>query len=499
MKIRASGVLLHLVSLPSDFGIGDLGPWAYRFADFLAELKQAYWQILPLGPTSPAIGNSPYSSFSAYAGNPILISPEGLVEMGLLSQRDLNGLGSVDPRRVAYEAVSLHKENLLRLIFGRVADLLEAEREFTIFCEEERFWLDDYALFMALKNHFNGAIWSSWPEEFRDRNPDALSIWREANARHVRFEKFCQYLFFKQWRALKKYCGKRMVNLVGDAPIYVTYDSADVWANHRIFKLDKDKQPTVVAGVPPDYFSRTGQLWGNPVYDWDALREENFGWWIRRIEHNLRLFDYIRLDHFRGFAAYWAVPAEEKTAVNGEWVDVPGEELFSAMCRRLPSLPIIAEDLGYITADVHALKRRFGFPGMRILQFAFGVDLPTSPHVPHMHEENCVVYTGTHDNNTVNGWFYLEADAETRRRFLTYAGSDGDEREAHLKCLRLAMGSVANTVITPMQDLLGFGPDGRMNTPSVAKGNWEWRLLREEMDTRRFASFAAMTRFYGRC
>jgi len=498
MNIRASGVLLHLVSLPSDYGIGDLGPWAYRFADFLAEIKQAYWQILPLGPTSPAIGNSPYSSFSAFAGNPILISPEGLVEMGLLSPNDLHCVSCGDPRRVSYDAATLYKENLLRQIFARVGETLEADHDYMAFCDEQRFWLDDYALFMALKSNFNGAVWNTWPAEFRDRNPDALSGWRSAFPEQVRYEKFAQYLFFKQWRALKQYCGRRLVNLIGDAPIYVTYDSADVWVHHRLFKLDAEKQPYFVAGVPPDYFCATGQLWGNPVYDWDALRSERFAWWIQRIAHNLRMFDYVRLDHFRGFTAYWEIPAGEKTAINGKWVEVPGEELFAAMSRCLSSLPIIAEDLGYITADVHELKRRFGFPGMKILQFAFGDNLPVSPHIPHMHESNCVVYTGTHDNNTTNGWFYHEAPADMKRRFLSYAGSDGDERDAHLKCIRLAMASVANSVIVPMQDLLGLGPEGRMNTPSVAAGNWEWRMLRDEMDPRRFAHIATMTQFYGR-
>ncbi len=498
MNVRASGVLLHVSSLPSDFGIGDLGPWAYRFVDFLSELKQSYWQILPLGPTSPAIGNSPYSCFSAFAGNPILISPEGLQEKGLVGRDDIQGAPQFDQRRVHYDAVTLYKGHLLRQAFERCKAGLGGHPSFQRFCERNRYWLDDYALFMTLKNMHDGVVWTSWPAEYRDRDPGALQAWRQEQGEAMQYERFVQFLFFQQWRELRDYCALRTVQIIGDLPIYVTFDSADVWANPRLFKLDAEKQPRYVAGVPPDYFSATGQRWGNPVYDWETIKSERFLWWIRRMESNLRLFDSIRLDHFRGFAAYWEVPAAEQTAVNGVWIEAPGEELFTALSRRFPNLPVIAEDLGYITPDVRELKQRFGFPGMKILQFGFGENIATNTDAPHTYDRNCVVYTGTHDNNTMTGWFFNEAASDDRRRFLEYIGCDGDDRDIHLKGIRLAMASVANTAVFPMQDLLGLSAEHRMNTPSVSNGNWEWRLLREEMDPSRLGRIAEMTRFFGR-
>lgn len=496
MKIRGSGILLHVTSLPSAHGVGDLGPAAYAFADLLSNAAQTYWQVLPLGPTSPAIGNSPYSSFSAFAGNPLLVSLDALAKEGLLTMEDLQGYAG-DTRRVDYGAAEAFKMERLHRAHARWQESGNHDGEYAVFCEMNRSWLDDYAQFMALKERFHGAVWVDWPERFRDRDQGALAEAAHENAQRISFEKFRQYEFFKQWAALKRHAGRRKVHLIGDMPIYVTFDSADVWVNWRLFKLNGDKRPTHVAGVPPDYFSETGQLWGNPVYNWDAMKRERYRWWVERMEHNLRLYDYIRLDHFRGFAGYWEVPAGEETAVNGEWVDAPGEEFFATLYRHMSSLPIIAEDLGVITPDVRELKLRFGFPGMKILQFGFGWDLPVNKDAPHNYDQHCIVYSGTHDNNTVQGWFAGEAAMEDKERFLRYLGGF-DDGEVHWRFIRLALMSVANTAIFPMQDVLGLGAEARMNTPSISNGNWEWRLLPEEMEPEALERLADMTRFYGR-
>ncbi|THB71056.1 MAG: 4-alpha-glucanotransferase [Desulfovibrio sp.] len=496
MNIRGSGILLHMTSLPSRYGIGDLGPSAYAFADVLSQASQSYWQILPLGPTSPAIGNSPYSSFSAFAGNPLLIHLEELADAGLLAQEDLV-CDHNDERKVRYPEVESFKLSRLETAYARWREKQTWRGEYDVFCRENQHWLDDFALFMALKDHFGGQVWSEWPVKYRDRDHGALREFVAQAETKLEQAKFIQFLFFRQWAALKRHCTQRKVHIIGDMPIYVTYDSSDVWVNSRLFKLDEDKEPTFVAGVPPDYFSETGQRWGNPVYNWDVLRQERYGWWVERMEHNLRLFDYIRLDHFRGFAAYWEVPAEEETAINGTWVDVPGMEFFATLYRHISSLPIIAEDLGVITADVRELRDHFGFPGMKILQFGFGWNVATDLNAPHSYTRNSVVYSGTHDNTTVKGWFDSEASVEDRERFLRYVGADNSE-EIHWKFLRLAMMSTANTAIFPMQDVLGLGGDTRMNTPSVGEGNWEWRLLEDEMEGGNFSRLAEMTRFYGR-
>lgn len=498
MKSRRSGILLHISSLPSDFGIGDLGPWAYRFADFLKSINQSLWQILPLGPTSPAIGNSPYSSCSAFAGNPILISPEQLVREGLLSPGDLHDAPTGDdPSLADYPAAEAFKFRLLRRAYERARQGLGQDHGFLRFCDRNAHWLDDFALFVTIKSAHGGAVWNTWPAPLRDRDPSALEAWTAEKADELRYEKFVQYLFARQWDALHAYCSERRIHIVGDLPIYVTFDSADVWVHHRLFKMDEHKQPIFIAGVPPDYFSETGQLWGNPVYDWDAMGQDGYAWWVRRAEHNFHLFDLVRLDHFRGFAGYWEVPAHEETAINGRWVDAPGADFFTALSRCFPSMPIIAEDLGVITADVRELKQRFGFPGMKILQFGFGGG-PLNPDAMHNHIRDCVVYTGTHDNNTVRGWYSGEATPEELDSFRKTIGKHPDETEVHLDFMRLAMMSPGRTAILPMQDALGLDASARMNTPSVAQGNWEWRVTPDQMKADRHGALAEMTAFFGR-
>ncbi|MDZ7291622.1 MAG: 4-alpha-glucanotransferase [candidate division KSB1 bacterium] len=498
MKNRGSGILLHITSLPSSYGIGDLGPCAYQFADFLISARQCFWQILPLNPTCTAMGNSPYSSYSAFAGNPLLISPDFLVRDGFLRRSNIPRYAPRRDDRVDYEAVIEHKKKLLAVAYGKNKRRLEKDHKFQWFCHENSNWLEDYALFMALKEHFNEFDWSSWPKELRDREKRALGEYKKKFADRIRQEKFTQYLFFQQWFALKNYCKSKNLQFIGDLPIYVSYDSADVWANPELFKLDDQKRPIGVAGVPPDYFSETGQLWGNPVYRWDTLQATRYAWWAKRLEHNLKLFDIIRLDHFRGFVAYWEVPASEETAENGRWIKAPVEDFFSTLFRHFPSLPIIAEDLGEITPDVREIIHRFGLPGMRILMFAFGEDLATSIHAPHNYPENCVVYTGTHDNNTVKGWFTREASAEEKKKLIGYLGREVTEKTVHLELIRLVMSSVAKMVIIPMQDVLGLGRKARMNFPGTPKGNWGWRLRVGQLTPSLAQRLGEMTKIYGR-
>lgn len=476
MKCRGSGILLHITSLPSPFGIGDLGPGAYKFIDFLVETKQGYWQILPLNPTSSVLGNSPYNSPSAFAGNPLLISPELLVKTGFLSETDLDPECSFNEERVDYENVANYKEGILRIAFEKNKNRLPEDSSFQRFCSLNSYWLDDYALFISLKESFKNVVWTEWPEDIRVRTEESLRVYGERLENRITMAKFYQYLFFDQWSSLKEYCNDRKINIIGDIPIYVTFDSSDVWTNPEVFKLDEQRRPRFVAGVPPDYFSETGQLWGNPVYNWEYLRETRYSWWIKRLEHNLKLTDIVRFDHFRGFVSYWEVPSGEETAVNGNWVDVPAEDFFKALFKRFPNLPVIAEDLGIITPDVREVMNRFGFPGMKLLIFAFGDDFPSGAYLPHNYSRSCVVYTGTHDNNTVKGWFRSEASPQDKKRLFSYIGREVEEENIHWELIRLLMGSVANTVIIPMQDILGLDEESKMNLPATSDGNWQWRL-----------------------
>jgi 4-alpha-glucanotransferase len=496
MSKRRSGILMHVTSLPSPFGIGDLGPGAYRFADFLAASGQKIWQVLPLSPTDPIEGNSPYSSPSAFAGNPLLVSPEHLVSDGLLSEQNLDSVPDLPADRVDYQAVIGYKNELFGRAFDRFSQAQD-RHEFEGFCFKNSHWLEDFALFAALKEHFSGEVWSDWEPDIRDRDPETLETWRKRLARGIESHRFTQFLFYRQWHALKAYCNERGIEIIGDIPIYVSYDSADVWADSQIFKLKADKKPTHVAGVPPDYFSSTGQLWGSPVYDWEVCKRSGFKWWLRRMEHVLSLYDLVRIDHLRGLVAYWEVPAGHKTAVHGAWIDAPAGDFFDTMVKRFPDFPIIAEDLGLITPDVREVMDRYGFPGMKVLLFAFGADEPDHPYLPHNYEHNFVVYTGTHDNNTVRGWFDKAPTAD-RKRVDRYVGRDVRADTVHWDLVRLAMASVADTAVTPMQDILGLGEEARMNLPGVLEGYWQWRLAGEALQPDLAAALLDLTRTYGR-
>ena len=498
MNNRGSGILLHITSLPSPFGIGDLGPWAYRFADFLSQTKQQYWQILPLTPTDLISGNSPYNSISASAGNTLLISPDMMVASGFLTKEDIAAPPAFQDGRCDYAAVIPYKMSLFHLAYERFKMDKHERNPYEEFCSLQKEWLEDFALFVVIKNHCNGQVWSEWTRGLRDRSPEDLANIKNDCYDEIEREKFLQYLFFKQWFSLKQYCNDRGIKLIGDIPIYVNYDSADVWTHTKIFKLDKVKKPLSVAGVPPDYFSKTGQLWGNPIYRWDVLKTTGFKWWSQRIAHNLQLVDVLRIDHFRGFVAFWEVPSTEKTAVNGEWVKAPAVDFFTSLLKKFPVDSFIAEDLGVITSDVREIMNRFGFQGMRVLLFAFGEDLPTHPYLPHNYIPSCIVYTGTHDNNTARGWFDNETSPQDRQRLSRYLGREVSGEQVPKKLIRLAMMSIANTVITPMQDILGLGEEARMNRPSVTRGNWEWRLLPDQLSPASVSWLREITEMYAR-
>ncbi len=480
---RASGILLHPTSLPGRFGIGDLGDEAYAFIDFLSASGQSLWQVLPLGPTG--YGDSPYQCFSAFAGNALLISPKRLIEEGLLSEDEAGYEPHSRYSRVDFGRVIDYKKALLGKAFNNFKRSPEGalHAEFVYFCGESDWWLEDYAMFRALKDAHGGVAWTDWEPRFAGRDAGALDSARDALADRVEAEKFSQFLFFKQWSTLKAYCRECQIRIVGDAPIFVASDSADVWAHPEFFKLDSGRQLIVQAGVPPDYFSKTGQLWGNPIYDWNAMRATGFRWWIDRLRATLQTVDILRIDHFRGFAACWEVPASDKTAERGQWVEVPGRELFTTLRNTLGEMPIIAEDLGVITPDVEALRDDFGFPGMRVLQFAFRGDSKTID-LPHNYVRNCVVYSGTHDNDTTVGWFKSKAgegstrnakQIELERAYcLDYLDSDGSE--IHWDLIRAAWASVANTAVVPLQDVLELGSRARMNLPASEQGNWQWRF-----------------------
>lgn len=493
---RSSGILLHPTSLPGRFGIGDLGLEAYRFIDFLAESAQRLWQILPLGPTG--YGNSPYASYSAMAGNPLLISPEKLRDDGFLSDEDFEGLPEFPVEKVDFDRVIPVKMPLLRKAcenFQAKATALQ-QTEFAGFCSSKAYWLDDYALFMALREAREGKSWHTWEPEIAKRQPDALDRWRQQLATEILYHKYLQFEFFRQWSELKRYANMRGIEIIGDIPIYVAQDSAEVWSHPELFCLDEETgEPELMAGVPPDYFSETGQLWGNPVYDWERLQQDNFKWWVQRFEMLLDYVDIIRIDHFRGFEAYWAVKQGETTAINGEWVKAPGEEFFEVLKEKLGSLPIMAEDLGIITPEVEELRDRFEFPGMKILQFAFGGG-PDNPYLPFCYKRNSVVYTGTHDNNTTRGWFEGISPQEKEHvlRYLGATSSDG----INWDLIRLALGSVANQAIIPMQDILSLGGQAQMNFPSTAEGNWEWRYQPDALTEEVRDRLKTLTHTYGR-
>jgi 4-alpha-glucanotransferase len=497
---RASGLLLHITSLPSAHGIGDLGPEAYNFADFLAASKQSYWQILPLTPIEEGLGNSPYSSASAFAGNTLLISLELLVQEGFLLPEDLPKTPKFPAEKVNYQKVREYKEPVLDKAYRRYFEEGSAidKLPFTTFCEENKDWLDDFALFFTLNLYFEYKPWNKWPAEIRNRTEEGMAKYYDLLYDQIRKEKFLQFLFARQWVALKKYCGNLGIHFIGDLPIYVHFQSADVWSNPEVFKLDENKKPYVVAGVPPDYFSETGQLWGNPVYNWEYLHKTDYAWWAKRVGHNIRLFDMVRLDHFLGFVAFWEVDAKEKTALNGQWVKAPAEEFFQTLFRHFPHLPIIAEDLGIVTAEVTHFMQRHNFPGMKVLLFAFGDNTDTNPYAPHNHVENCIVYTGTHDNNTVKGWFTKEADKGSKESLEKYIGQEVTKENVSKHFIRLAMQSVARLIIIPIQDLLDMDATARMNTPGTVEQNWAWRLEPGLLTKEIAKETAAITQLFGR-
>ena len=467
---RSSGILLHPTSLPNRYGIGDLGKSAYDFVGFLHESGCKFWQILPLGPTG--YGDSPYQSFSTFAGNPYLINPDFLLEEGLLHPNDLKEDLNDPGGFVDYGRVIGWKLNLLEKAFARfVRDPGLARRDFDSFREKNSDWLEDYALFSAIKEAKGGGSWAGWHASLRNREEESLDRARKDLRVAIDRYVFYQFLFFRQWDALREYANAKNIQIIGDIPIFVSYDSSDVWANPELFFLDEEKKLIVVAGVPPDYFSKTGQLWGNPLYDWKKHKERNYAWWVKRMRAVLSMVDIVRLDHFRGFAGYWEIPAENETAENGRWVPGPSTDLFTTLKAELGNLPIIAEDLGEITPDVFALRDEFNLPGMKVLQFGFSDD--SNPFLPHHYPENCVAYTGTHDNDTARGWYESASEHEKdfARRYLSVDGSDFS-----WDLIRSLWHSKANLVLTPMQDLLSLGTEARMNFPGRLGGNWAWRM-----------------------
>ena len=484
---RKSGILLHPTSLPGNSGIGDFGQWAYRFADFLAESGQQLWQILPLGPTG--YGNSPYQTWSSIAGNPLLISLEKLAGQGWLSAEDLSEaaqMPSAAASFVDFDAVTRVKRPLLQkaamaFFEARPADTYQ---EYKDFCLQNAMWLDSFARFAALRELNREMPWTTWRS--------SQTAEEQAIAEH----KFLQFEFHRQWLALKQYCNELGIKIIGDIPIFVAHDSADVWANRRLFDLDEKGNPRNIAGVPPDYFSETGQLWGNPLYRWDEMARDGFAWWIDRIRAAMRMTDIIRLDHFRGFEKFYQIPAGADTAVDGTWVQGPVDRLFNALSNALGKLPFIAEDLGYITPEVRALRDRWGFPGMRILQFGFGEEQRDNPHRPYNFIKNCVAYTGTHDNDTTAGWFADKTTRESGKEALVYMGSAGGSPVWDF--IRLALASVADTVILPMQDILELGSDARMNTPSTKGNNWNWRMTEDAVMPELAVKLRDMVHCYGR-
>ena len=501
LQTRSSGLLLHITSLPSAHGIGDLGPESYRFVDFLEAAGQTYWQILPLTPLDPGAGFSPYSSPSAFAGNPLLISLEKLADEGLLTDHDLAvfaeqplqdvTISVFDPESaddtplespLSQPVSSLYAAWMRkRPLLDKAADTFltsatpSQHADYERFCGIQAHWLDDYTLFSVLQETTGEPFWLRWPDELKRRNPDALARKRAEHQRKIDVLKVQQYLFFKQWAELGAYCFNKKIHLMGDIPIYVQLNSADVWTNPTLFKLDADLEPLYAAGAPPDYFSEDGQRWGNPIYDWDEHERTGFSWWLRRIRHQLSLYSLTRLDHFLGFFEYWQIPADEPTARVGEWIKAPFEAFMQAMYRQFVYLPVVAEDLGAKAGDIQRHLRHYAIPGMRVLQFSFGPDLPTSSYAVHNHSENLVVYSGTHDNNTTLGWF-READDELRQRITDYVGFPITEDNVVDQIMRLTMQSVGRLAILPVQDVLNLNETHRMNTPGAGGRSWQWRL-----------------------
>lgn len=497
---RFAGVLAHISSLPGKYGTGDLGDEAYRFANLLQENGQSYWQILPFNPIGKGYAWSPYSSVSAFAGNTMFISPDLLVRSQLLHSDMLKKVKFSESSKSDFgKAISfrnLISDEAFTSFF--CSDRPSLHAGFEKFCSDQEFWLHDYALFNLLKREYKNLPWNEWPRKFRDRQKKSLDEFSTSFESDLKKEKFMQYLFHNQWAALKGYCNNKGIKLIGDMSFYVNYDSAEVWSHPEYFRLDGSKTPVTVAGVPPDYFSETGQLWNMPVYDWTRMKKDSYKWWINRIKRNMELCDLLRFDHFRAFSEYWEVPFGEVTAINGKWTSGPGQDFFEIVKKVYPGMPFIAEDLGSIDEKVYRLRDDFGLPGMTILQFAFGDDTPGSGYIPHNFSPNCIVYTGTHDNNTTKGWYLSELGEKSRREASEYVGHDIDEDTCHEDFIRMAYASVARIAIIPIQDLLGLDESARLNKPSTSENNWTWKMKSGQMENIFNAKVRRMVRLYGR-
>lgn len=503
LKKRSSGILAHITSLPSPFGIGDIGPSSCNFIDFLVECGQSCWQFLPTGPTSSIFDDSPYMSISAFAGSPLLISPELLAQDGLISNKNLRTHPDFSPYTTNFNAVRQYKNSLLHQAY-LLFDSYDT-KEFLHFLLVNKYWLDNYAVFSVCKEKYTELPWNDWPATIRTIGQDGYKSFIAKHQDRIDYYRFEQYVFFSQWQLLHKYAQKNGISLFGDLPIYVGYDSVDVWANREIFFLTPDSyKPTHVSGVPPDYFSSTGQRWGNPLYNWHhkdrSVRDNLFSWWVKRLSALFQQVDLARIDHFRAFASYWAIPEENPTAVNGEWLKGPGKKFFDKITSALGSLNIVAEDLGIITPEVEQLRDELGFPGMKVLQFAFDNN-PDNSHLPCNYEtSNCVTYTGTHDNDTTLGWYMSDQLDDNRRQTIkrTVNRQLHDHNEIHHDLIYLAQSSISNLAIFPLQDILGFGNDCRMNTPGVSKGNWKWRCGEEFLTSEIAKNLKYTTQLFGR-
>lgn len=493
---RSAGILLHPTSLPGKYGIGDLGHDAYKFLDFMESAGQTLWQVFPLGPTG--YGDSPYQCFSAFAGNPLLISPDLLIEDDLLKKADLEDHGDFNPKNIDYgEVINWKKEVLKKAYKNFIEKKHYFNSDFDAFCDSNNEWLDDYSLFMAAKDHHGGKVWAEWEDEIAFRKGDAVERWREKLSEDIEYHKFVQFIFNKQWKTVERYAHSKGIKIIGDLPIFIAYDSSDLWANRGQFTVNDDGTLDTVAGVPPDYFSETGQLWGNPLYKWDVMEKDNFDWWTKRFSKLFELVDIVRVDHFRGFEAYYSIPGDAETAMNGEWIKAPGEKLFKVIREKLGGLPIIAEDLGIITKEVEELRDTFNFPGIKILQFAFG-EGNEAKFLPHNHVKNCVVHTGSHDNDTTRGFFEKEKEKESgiyewTQEYLNYYGDD-----MCFAAIKAAYSSVADIVVIPMQDILNLGTEARMNFPSKLGGNWTWRLTWDQINDDLVQTYKRMTEMYER-
>ncbi|MBU0561825.1 MAG: 4-alpha-glucanotransferase [Bacteroidetes bacterium] len=493
---RSAGILLHPTSLPGKFGIGDLGKEAFRFIDFMERAGQTLWQVFPLGPTG--YGDSPYQCFSAFAGNPLLISPELLMDEGLLTNEDFSNQPNFDTKKIDFGTIIDFKYKILRIAFKNFKSSgKEIEKECKHFCKENSYWLEDFALFMAAKNYHGGVLWTEWDAEIAFRKESKIEKWKKKLQDEIEFQKFVQFKFDEQWRNVRNYANSKNIKIIGDLPIFIAYDSSDLWANRHLFSVNEKGKLEKVAGVPPDYFSPTGQLWGNPLYRWDVMKKDKFSWWRKRLTKMYELVDIVRIDHFRGFEAYWEIPGDAKTAQNGEWIKAPGHELFATIKEKLGDVPILAEDLGVITKEVEKLRDAFKFPGMKILQFAFGEDMEEK-FLPHNHIPNCVVYSGSHDNDTTRGFFEKEKQNgsgifEWAQNYMNFY----DDNMCYA-VIKTAYASVANIVVIPLQDMLNLGSEARMNFPGKLGGNWTWRFTWDQLTDDLADNYKQLTRMYER-